>query len=210
MLMERETRAKTRKRPTTRDKASSAPVLATDDAPNALGGATVVGAADAPDDLDDLDYLDEITPARRKPTERAARPHSKKRKLHWSFLVAGLAVVGAIIYLVVANTGTTAEYYMTIKELRGCSSCQSQNVRVLGNVAPNSVVTNTQTQVVRFTITQGAETLPVVYGGIVPDTFKSGLQVVVEGHMVNGVFQAQTLLAKCPSRFQAAPTHTGK
>ncbi len=183
--MESETNAKPRKR-------------------RAADDATAADLADglAFDDLGDLDALDEIGEARPR------RPRAKKRKLHWSFLVAGLAVIGAIIYLVVANTGASAEYYMTISELRSCSACQSQTVRVLGNVAPDSVQANTATQVVRFTITQGSQRLPVVYGGIVPDTFRSGLQVVVEGHMVNGVFQAQTLLAKCPSKFQAAPTQT--
>ena len=203
-----ETSAKTGKRRAPRDKAPARPVDA--------------AALAAEDDLDGFDALDGFggfgdfddipaAPVRRKPTAKSsAKSSAKKRKLHWSFLVAGLAVIGAIVYLVVANTGATAEYYMTINELRTCTACQSQNVRVLGNVAPNSVSTNTATQVVHFTITQGAQSLPVVYGGIVPDTFKSGLQVVVEGHMVNGVFQAQTLLAKCPSRFQAAPTQTGR
>ena len=44
-------------------------------------------------------------------------------------------------------------------------------------------------------------TLPVVYKGLVPDIFAPGIQVVVEGHYVNGVFEASTLLAKCPSKF---------
>jgi len=202
--MERETSALSRKRRAPRDKAPARSVDAA-----ALVAADDLDGLDALDGFGGLDDFDDIpaAPMRRKPS---AKSGSRKRKLHWSFLVAGLAVIGAIIYLVVANTGATAEYYMTINELRTCTSCQSQNVRVLGNVAPNSVVTNTETQVVHFTITQGAESLPVVYGGIVPDTFKSGLQVVVEGHMVNGVFQAQTLLAKCPSKFQAAPTQTGR
>lgn len=205
--MERETSAAKRKRRAPNDKVSARPVAA--DVASPTDDLNGLDALDGFGGLDDLDDFDDIpgAPARRTPS---AKPGAKKRKLHWSFLVAGLAVVGAIIYLVVANTGTTAEYYMTISELRSCSTCQSQNVRVLGNVAPNSVSTNLKSQVVHFTITQGAQSLPVVYGGIVPDTFKSGLQVVVEGHMVNGVFQAQTLLAKCPSRFQAAPTQTGK
>ena len=42
------------------------------------------------------------------------------------------------------------------------------------------------------------------YGGVVPDVFKPGIQVVVEGHLTNGLFKASSLLAKCPSKFQSA------
>ncbi|MEO7003369.1 MAG: cytochrome c maturation protein CcmE [Ktedonobacterales bacterium] len=133
-----------------------------------------------------------------------------RRKLGWSFVLAGLAIVGAIIYLVVANTGSTAEYYMNINELRACTTCTNQTVRVAGIVAPNSVTRNDATQTIHFTIAQGSLLLPVVYNGIVPDTFRAGVQVVAEGHLVNGVFQAQNVLAKCPSKFQSAtPGATG-
>jgi cytochrome c-type biogenesis protein CcmE len=60
--------------------------------------------------------------------------------------------------------------------------------------------------VVNFKITDAKTTaMPVVYSGVVPDIFQAGAQVVVEGKLgSNGVFQAQTLLTKCPSKFQAA------
>ncbi|MGH2517683.1 MAG: cytochrome c maturation protein CcmE, partial [Ktedonobacterales bacterium] len=87
--------------------------------------------------------------------------------------------------------------------LRACSTCASQTVRVAGIVAPN-VAKNDKTQVVHFTITDTGGALPVVYSGIIPDIFRPGIQVVVEGHVANGVFQAQNLLAKCPSKFQSA------
>ncbi len=51
--------------------------------------------------------------------------------------------------------------------------------------------------------------MPVIYKGVVPDTVRAGTQVVVEGHYVQGVFQASTLLAKCPSKFQAATPSAG-
>ena len=64
---------------------------------------------------------------------------------------------------------------------------------------------NDQQQQIRFVISDGGHSLPVVYSGIVPDIFRPGITVVVEGHYTGqGPFQAQTLLAKCPSKFQAA------
>ena len=137
--------------------------------------------------------------------KRAAR-----RKLPWGFLVAGVAIAAAVVYLVIANTGATAEYYMTIHQLRTCSTCAGKTVRVAGFVAQNGLVKDDATQTVRFIITDSSAgagaslTMPVVYKGIVPDAFKAGAQVVVEGTFANGAFQASTVLAKCPSKFQAA------
>ena len=132
----------------------------------------------------------------------------RRRKLPLGFIIAGLAVAAAVAYLVIANTGASAEYYMTIHQLRACSTCGTQTVRVAGIVAPN-VARNDKTQVVHFTITDSGGSLPVVYNGIIPDIFRPGIQVVVEGHLANGVFQAQNLLAKCPSKFQSATPGTG-
>ena len=132
----------------------------------------------------------------------------RRRKLPLGFIIAGLAIAAAVAYLVIANTGASAEYYMTISQLRACSSCSAQTVRVAGIVAPN-VARNDKTQVVKFTITDTGGTLPVTYNGIIPDIFRPGIQVVVEGHLANGVFQAQNLLAKCPSKFQSATPGTG-
>ena len=136
----------------------------------------------------------------------AKRP--TRRKAPWGFLIAGVAIAAAVVYLVIANTGTTAEYYMTIHQLQTCSTCSGQTVRVAGFVAPNGLIRNDATQTVRFVITDTATsatpTMGVVYKGIVPDAFKAGAQVVVEGTYKNGMFQANAVLAKCPSKFQAA------
>lgn len=132
-------------------------------------------------------------------------------RMRWSFLVAGIAIGGAILYLVIANTGASARYYMTVAELRACTSCGSQDVRVAGTVVNDSIARDAATQTVRFSVTDGTTSgakaekpLAVLYGGVVPDVFNNGVQVVVEGHLQNGVFQASDLLAKCPSKFQSA------
>jgi len=132
----------------------------------------------------------------------ASRP--KRRRARWGFVIAGLAIAAAVIYLVVANTGTSAEYYMTIHELQTCSSCAGQTVRVAGFVSKAGVTQMDAAKAIKFDITDNTLNMPVVYNGVVPDTVRAGTQVVVEGHYTRGVFQATTLLAKCPSKFQAA------
>jgi cytochrome c-type biogenesis protein CcmE len=102
---------------------------------------------------------------------------------------------------------------MTIKEVQSCSACAGQTVRVAGFVSPAGVTQINQARAISFLITDTATDtvlkMPVVYRGVVPDTVRAGTQVVVEGQYVRGVFQASTLLAKCPSKFQAATPAAG-
>lgn len=139
--------------------------------------------------------------------KKAARP---RKRVPFSFMLAGIAIIGAIIYLVYANTQTSALYYLTVPELRHCTDCVTRSVRVSGVVLNKSVVQSAKSQSISFTITDSNQTLPVTYSGVVPDIFQAGVQVVVEGHYTgSGPFQAQTLLTKCPSKFQSA-TPTAK
>lgn len=139
----------------------------------------------------------------------AATP-PKRRRVPLSFILAGIAILGAVFYLVFVNTQANAVYYMTVPELKHCTTCMVQAVRVAGVVEAGSVVRDDAQQRISFTITDGKQLLPVTYTGVVPDIFRPGIQVVVEGHYTGqGPFQAQTLLAKCPSKFQSA-TPTSK
>lgn len=132
------------------------------------------------------------------------------KRLPLSFILAGIAILGAVLYLVFANTQANAVYYMTVPELKHCTTCTVQAVRVAGVVEAGSVARDDARQMLNFTITDGKQLLPVTYTGVVPDIFRPGIQVVVEGHYTGqGPFQAQTLLAKCPSKFQSA-TPTSK
>ena len=49
-------------------------------------------------------------------------------------MLFAIAIAGAILYLVLANTGKSAQYYMTVSELHACTSCGTQTVRVAGVV----------------------------------------------------------------------------
>ena len=145
-----------------------------------------------------------MQPAVTAPIEEKISPRSRKR-LPLSFILGGLVILGAVIYLVYANTQANAVYYMTVNELRSCTTCTTQSVRVAGVVQAGSVVRNDAKQLINFVITDSGQSLAVIYSGIVPDIFRPGIQVVVEGHYTGqGPFQAQTLLAKCQSKFQAA------
>lgn len=140
------------------------------------------------------------------PQAESSRP--RKKRLPLSFMLAGFAILAAVAYLVYANTQTTAVYYMTVAELKHCTTvaCTTEPLRVAGIVQQGSIVRDDQQQSVSFVMTQDGQSVPVTYSGIVPDIFRPGVTVVVEGHYTgHGPFQAQTLLTKCPSKFQALP-----
>jgi cytochrome c-type biogenesis protein CcmE len=120
--------------------------------------------------------------------------------LKW--LGLGAIVAACVGYLVVSATGSSAEYYQTIAEMR--SHATSGDVRVLGTVQ-DDVVRSEGGLHVRFTAAQDGQAMPVDYRGTVPDIFRPGIQVVVDGRMgSDGVFHARTLEAKCPSKFSSA------
>jgi len=147
-----------------------------------------------------------MQPALTIPKEEQSQPPLRRKRLPLSFIIAGLAILGAVGYLVYANTQANAVYYLTVSELKNCTSafCTTQSVRVAGIVQAGSIVRDDQKQTVSFVMTDSGKSLPVVYSGIVPDIFQPGITVVVEGHYTgHGPFQAQTLLTKCPSKFQS-------
>jgi cytochrome c-type biogenesis protein CcmE len=117
--------------------------------------------------------------------------------LRWA--VPAALVAACVGYLIYTASGGSAEYYLTVSELR--SHTDGANVRVAG-VVQNDVQKSDGGLHVAFTEKDGTASVPVDYTGTLPDIFKPGITVVVDGRLgKDGVFHARTLLAKCPSRF---------
>jgi cytochrome c-type biogenesis protein CcmE len=55
---------------------------------------------------------------------------------------------------------------------------------------------------------KGTATVPVLYKGLVPDLFRAGRDIVVDGRFKNGVFVAVpgTMVTKCPSKYTPKKT----
>ena len=125
----------------------------------------------------------------------------KKKK----FLISGLIVVLAIVYLGYMGFMGSASYYYTVSEFMGLGdSVKSETVRVNGQVASGSVEQEPGGQTLKFALVDGTETLSVIYHGIVPDTFQPGSETVVEGHLnPDGTFEASTLMPKCASKYES-------
>ncbi|MCO5176961.1 MAG: cytochrome c maturation protein CcmE [Thermomicrobiales bacterium] len=122
-------------------------------------------------------------------------------------IVAGV-IIAAVGFLVFNAMGSSMAYFKTVAELEQSGELASgATFRVGGNVVAGSIERDIATNELRFTLTDGVNTLPVVYNGVVPDIFTEDVEVVAEGAVgPDGTMQATTLLTKCPSRFEAA-TH---
>jgi len=118
--------------------------------------------------------------------------------IRWA--VVTVVVAACVGYLVYSASGGSAEYYLTVSELRSHQPA-SGDVRVAG-VVQNDIQRSDGGLHVRFTEKDGTATVPVDYTGTLPDIFKPGITVVAEGRLgTDGIFHARVVLAKCPSRF---------
>jgi len=119
------------------------------------------------------------------------------------FLIGGIILFIALGYLGYTGFVSSATYYYEVSEfLEQESTLYDQNVRVNGTVVPGSI--KQEGLVLRFTIkdVEQEATLPIIYHGAVPDTFKADNDVVVEGkYTTEGIFEADTILTKCASKY---------
>jgi cytochrome c-type biogenesis protein CcmE len=130
--------------------------------------------------------------------------------------VAGISVIVlCMLYLVVSGFQKTAIYYFTVSELEARETeFVGQRIKLAGKVVPGSIRSVEGQRVIEFEIWEPSDEQQVSqvslsgkrlirYHGIVPDTFKDEADVVLEGVTgQDGMFVADTLLAKCPSKYE--------
>ena len=126
------------------------------------------------------------------------------KKKQRKFLVGFGLVIAAIGYLVYTGATEATMYYKTVSELQS-DPVYDKNMRLHGKVVIGSIE---RAEVgllrVKFLAHEGGMETPVVYTGVVPDTFKDDSEVVVEGeYSRDGTFTAHTLYAKCPSKYES-------
>lgn len=127
------------------------------------------------------------------------------------YIIGGLLLltfVGFLVFQVYDATTTTGAYYLTVGELyERAPEIYGERVRVSGNVVGNSEDWNAQQVTLRFKIAdESMEELPIVFYGPRPDNFARAASAIIEGELLpDGTFQAETLLLKCPSRYEEEP-----
>ncbi len=95
-------------------------------------------------------------------------------------------------------------YYLTVQELKAqVPTVYDTRVRVSGTVVPGTIIKGNDGSL-EFQITDGTDNVDVYYEGIIPDIFADDVEAVVEGvYAKNDVFEADTLLAKCPTKYES-------
>jgi cytochrome c-type biogenesis protein CcmE len=118
----------------------------------------------------------------------------KQRRL---VLIGCALTVLAVAAALVLNALRDSIVFFSTPSMAAEKSIQpGQRFRLGGLVQPGSLVRGEQLQV-KFVVTDGNATLPVVFTGILPDLFREGQGVISEGALdTSGVFKADTVLAK--------------
>jgi len=149
----------------------------------------------------------------------------------FKFIMGGLLILAAVIYLIVSSTQASAEYFMTVDELKAKGqSVVDKNLRVSGAVIGDTIQYDAQTLTLSFEVAQvtgdnkeieaqgglaavlhqavidpSRNRVKIVYVGPKPDLLRDEAQAIVTGHLgPDGVFYADELLLKCPTKYEEA------
>lgn len=120
----------------------------------------------------------------------------RSRRILFISALLGVATIAALLVLT-ALKGSVA-YFYTPSDLASLEEPPAGLLRLGGLVAPGSVTfADGGEAIVSFTISDEAESTPVTYRGVLPDLFREGQGVIVQGRLnVDGVLVASEVLAK--------------
>lgn len=121
-------------------------------------------------------------------------------------LLVGGVLALALGYLIFTAFPGNTVYYFTVDELLADEqNLDGRNVRVVGKLVPDSFQRTDGTTLAHFSIQDKGETVNATYNGVVPDLFfNPHSDVVLEGsYQSEGVFHTDSIVVKCPSKYQA-------
>ncbi len=138
-----------------------------------------------------------------KATQTTPRPTPVRSRRKRRAIIAGAVCVGAIVAIVVLAVvlSENVVFFRTVSEaVQHRPSEQGDRLRVAGAVVPGTIA-DTATGV-RFEITDGKATIPIVQRGDTPGLFKDGAPVVCEGRWSKGAaFDSDRILIKHGSEY---------
>ncbi len=144
------------------------------------------------------------------------------------FVVAGVLIVAAVVYLIVSSTSSTAHYFLTIEELQAMDEeSQNRNLTISGAVLGETIHYDSSIPRVTFTVVQvpgdpqeveragglatvlhqavnnpSAPRVDVVYNDVKPDLLQHEAQAIMRGRLeADGRFYADEVLLKCPTKY---------
>ena len=121
----------------------------------------------------------------------------KKRHKRIAFIVASLAALGLAKWLVLGAFRQNLVFFFSPTQVAAKEAPVNKTFRIGGLVENGSLKRENDGLTIRFTVTDTANTIPVVYKGILPDLFKEGRGCVAQGRVgSDGVFYADQIMAK--------------
>ena len=121
----------------------------------------------------------------------------KKRHKRIIFIAACLAALGLATWLVLGAFRSNLVFFFSPTQVMAREAPVGRTFRIGGLVEAGSLKRDTDGLTIRFAVTDTANTLPVVYKGILPDLFKEGRGCVAQGKVgPDGVFYADQIMAK--------------
>jgi cytochrome c-type biogenesis protein CcmE len=136
------------------------------------------------------------------------------------FAIGTGLIVAAIGYLIATAVRNTAEYYLTVNEVKvRQGELAGQTLRVAGRVAPDAIGWDPLTLTLSFGLAQpppidqaGVKPVAARVGGAIfhvicrgqpkPDMFAANRDVIVEGTLAaDGTIEARQVLTSCPSKY---------
>ena len=147
------------------------------------------------------------------------------------FIIGGVLILAAIVYLIVSSSQANAQYFLTVNELRAkATQMTGKEVRISGAVIGESIQFDPSTLDLTFEVVNipgdnaeidklgglaevlhqavldtKLERLKITYNGPRPDLLKNEAQAIMTGTLdSSGVFHANELLLKCPTRYDEA------
>jgi len=119
----------------------------------------------------------------------------RQRRFGW--IAAGLAVLGVAVALVLNAFQSNLVFFFSPSQVIAHEAPRGRAFRIGGMVVDHSLKRDPGSLTVRFDVTDTAQTIPVVYTGLLPDLFKEGKGVVAQGSLGDdGAFHATEVLAK--------------
>ena len=129
----------------------------------------------------------------------------KPRQKRLMFILAGIAILGSAVGLVLYALQNNVSLYFTPTQVYNKEAPQGRNFRIGGMVVDGSVKRERDGLTVYFDVTDTSKTMQVKYKGILPDLFKEGKGVVAHGQLqADNSFLADEVLAKHDENYNAA------
>lgn len=139
------------------------------------------------------------------------------KKSNRKVLITILILLTSVGFLIYRGLADTSLYYLTVGELKTSTLGQqlgaNEAVRVGGLIIDGSIKYNQRDLILRFSLkdeNNPKETIDAVYNGAKPDAFEPEIEALLEGtyDRAKNLFQADTLLVKCPSKYESEQENT--